>query len=103
MIGTLIHLLVCRVKFGTETTSSFTDLMHHLQSQLGSAMLNQYSSLAEIQNSLKLGGQPLFNSLVSILYSAPDQLGTGEDAIQFKHVKTSASSEVSPILTSRLR
>lgn len=94
MIGTFIHLLTCRVRFGSTDAVTLTGLLHYLQRQSGAAIINQYCSLASIQNSLQLGGRSLFNTLLSVVYSSQDQAGTSDDAVYFKNASTIASSEV---------
>lgn len=94
MIGTFIHLLTCRVRFGSTDAVTLTGLLHYLQRQSGAAIINQYCSVASIQNSLQLGGRSLFNTLLSVVYSSQDQAGTSDDAVYFKNASTIASSEV---------
>ncbi|KAK3328127.1 hypothetical protein B0T19DRAFT_461502 [Cercophora scortea] len=93
MVGTLIHLLICRIRFGH--SESFQDLLQTLQSELGPAMLHQYTSLSRIQNTLLLGGRPLFNTLMSIIYTPSIQEGEVLD-IDFDQIITSTTSEVRP-------
>jgi len=73
---------------------TLTGLLHYLQRQSGAAIINQYCSVASIQNSLQLGGRSLFNTLLSVVYSSQDQAGTSDDAVYFKNASTIASSEV---------
>ena len=58
MVGVLINLLVCRVKFDEPKTTK--SLLHSLQSEVPLALANQSSSLAEITHGLDLGGSALF-------------------------------------------
>ncbi|KAL6903105.1 amino acid adenylation [Trichoderma evansii] len=71
LIGPLINLLICRVRF--DQLETFEDLLFDLRDQLRHAMDNQYSSLAEIQHTIAPGHRQLFNTLVSMLYSEPEQ------------------------------
>ena len=48
MVGTLIYLLVCRVKFNKDD-ETLTGLLRNLQAYSGLALKNQYTSLADIQ------------------------------------------------------
>ncbi|UNI16433.1 NRPS [Purpureocillium takamizusanense] len=102
MIGTFIHLLTCRVQFGFTDAATLTGLLHAIQKQSGAAIANQYCSLASIQNSLQLGGRSLFNTLLSFVYSSPDQAGTSDDDIYFKVAETVASSEYDVTLLAEL-
>ncbi|TLD06703.1 uncharacterized protein PgNI_08007 [Pyricularia grisea] len=96
MIGSLIHLLVCRVRFEDEQNHSFIGLLQRLQGELGPALQNQYSSLAEIQNSLgdvAIGGS-FFNTLVSMIYSqTPLGQPNTESSIMLDKITTVATSE----------
>ena len=90
MVGTLIHLLVCRIKCdGSET---FSDLLQRLQRQLGPALQHQYTSLAKIQHSLSLE-QRLFNTVVSVIYPPALRLDKEPD-LELEHLANRAATEV---------
>lgn len=91
-VGCLIHMLVCRIDFGG--FANFSSLLRDLQSTLGRSFVNQHSSLAEIQNALGLDGLPLFNTLMSIDYTAVGETDS-ESAISFRQMVNYASTEVS--------
>lgn len=91
MIGPLINLLVCRITF--DKLATFKDLLLDLQSQLGSAMEHQHVSLAEIQHSVVPGQRQLFNTLVSMMYTNPEQPGTRAE-VGIRNLVNHAPTEV---------
>lgn len=93
MIGALIHMLICRVDFGGST--SFRDIIKRMQTELSHSLTNQHSSLADIQSSLELDGQPLFNTLMSIEYGPRRKDLTQQGDLSFKPLREFASTEVS--------
>lgn len=63
-IGAFINMLICRLHFqGTETVMA---MMEKVQDDFLANLPHQYTSLAEIQHSLPLGGKPLFNTSLSV-------------------------------------
>lgn len=91
MVGTLIHLLVCRVTFGDDTLS---DLLQNIQKRLGPNLENQYISIAEIQHSLSLGERKLFNSIISIIHAPPARAEDEQSAIEIKQHVNHTATEV---------
>jgi hypothetical protein len=72
IVGVLINLLVCRVRF--EPTQGVFSLLKKLQSELAMALDNQNTSLAKIQHGLDLGEKPLFDTLLSVMYWGADEV-----------------------------
>lgn len=93
MIGVLIHMLVCRIDFSG--SPSFKDIIKRMQAELSRGLTNQHSSLADIQSSLDLDGQTLFNTLISIEYGPRKKHLTQQGDLIFKTMREFASTEVS--------
>ena len=92
LIGPLINLLVCRIRFGGLKT--FEDLLLNLQNQVRHAMDNQYGSIADIQHSVAPGQRRLFNTIISMMYS-PDESEAGTK-LHAQVVDNRAPTEVRP-------
>lgn len=92
MIGVLIHMLVCRIDFGG--SPSFKDIIKRMQTELSHSLTNQHSSLADIQGSLELDGQSLFNTVISIQYAPRKKDPTQQGDVIFKTMREFISSEV---------
>jgi hypothetical protein len=71
IVGVLINLLICRVRF--EPTLDISMLLNRLQGELALALENQDTSLAKIQHGLQLGETPLFDTLLSVMYWGTDE------------------------------
>ncbi len=63
-VGAFINMLVCRVNFSQSST--LKDTFRKVQSDYLDSLPYQHCSLAKLQHDLGLGGEPLFNTAVSI-------------------------------------
>jgi non-ribosomal peptide synthetase component F len=63
-IGAFINMLICRLDI--QGTESVMDLLENVQDDFLANLSHQYTSLAEIQHALPLGGKPLFNTSLSV-------------------------------------
>ncbi|PYI23428.1 acetyl-CoA synthetase-like protein [Aspergillus violaceofuscus CBS 115571] len=71
-VGAFINMLVCRVRL--DQYPSVLEAAAGMQAEYFDALPHQHTSLAQIQNALKLSGMPLFNSIVSVQKEVTDQL-----------------------------
>jgi non-ribosomal peptide synthetase component F len=69
LVGTLINMLVCRVRF--EKSLQFRNIITTSQADYLASLSHQHASLAQIQHELGLYGQPLFNTSMTVLKEAP--------------------------------
>ncbi|KAJ5794579.1 nonribosomal peptide synthase [Penicillium paradoxum] len=67
-IGAFINMLICRLDI--QGTESVMDLLEKVQDDFLANLPHQYTSLAEIQHTLPLGGKPLFNTSLSVQRAA---------------------------------
>lgn len=65
LVGPLINMLVCRVNAPAATTG-VVQMIQQVQENYSAGLDHQHCSLAQIQHGLKLGGRPLFNTIMSI-------------------------------------
>lgn len=92
VVGVLINMLVCRMEFdGSNTTA---DLLQSIQTEFTRALAHQNCSLADIQSSLGLQGQPLFNSVLSIQYMKAATKSQQPPETSFNTVYEFGSTEV---------
>jgi amino acid adenylation domain-containing protein/non-ribosomal peptide synthase protein (TIGR01720 family) len=63
-IGAFINMLICRVTFSKDST--IKEMFQKVQNDYLQSLEYQYCSLAQVQHELGNGGQPLFNTAVSI-------------------------------------
>jgi amino acid adenylation domain-containing protein/non-ribosomal peptide synthase protein (TIGR01720 family) len=63
-IGPFINMLVCHLDLGSEVTA--LQAIEKMQSDFLSSLPHQHCSLAEVQHALNAGGQPMFNSALSL-------------------------------------
>jgi acyl carrier protein len=88
MIGCLVNLVICRIQFAE--LGSLAELLDRVQRDRGPGIVNQYVSLAALQNEVLQEGAVLFNTLLSVMQ---EQGSDTNDAIQV--VDEVASTEVS--------
>ncbi|KAF2842939.1 nonribosomal peptide synthase [Patellaria atrata CBS 101060] len=69
-VGPFINMLVCRVDMPSK--SSIVDVMSQVQKDYTDSIPHRYTSLAEVQHALKLGGTALFNTALSYRRLPPD-------------------------------
>lgn len=76
-IGPFINMLVRRLKMGS--ASRVREFLEQLQTEYLNILDHQHCSLAEVQNELRLSGQPLFNTAMSIqrMISSNQKNGSG--------------------------
>jgi aryl carrier-like protein len=91
MVGPLINLLVCRLRF--IKSSKVGEILNNVQQHLNSSMDNQYISLAEIQHAVAPGKRQIFNTLMSIMYSTWGQV-KDDGHVSVKPVRNLAPTEV---------
>ncbi|OJJ94691.1 hypothetical protein ASPACDRAFT_37457 [Aspergillus aculeatus ATCC 16872] len=80
-VGAFINMLVCRVRL--DQYPSVLEAVAGMQAEYFDALPHQHTSLAQIQNALKLSGMLLFNSIVSVQKEVTDQL-LGEWSLSFQ-------------------
>ena len=62
-VGAFITMLICRLNL--RDVPSLSELLDKVADDFTRSLPNQYCDLASIQHSLNLGGQPLFNTIMS--------------------------------------
>ena len=93
-VGAFLTILVCRLDLKGQTQIS--KILDTVQDDFTRSLPNQYCSLADIQHALKLGGRPLFNTIVSFHKNSLED-GVQSKEIQFTKVSEHDPTEVSPI------
>lgn len=91
-IGAFINMLVCRVKFSQQST--LKEVYQKVQQDYIESLEFQHTSLAQVQHDLT-GGQPLFNTAVSIQKGAASDDARDSDTISFDPVAAHDPGEVS--------
>jgi amino acid adenylation domain-containing protein/non-ribosomal peptide synthase protein (TIGR01720 family) len=91
-IGAFINMLICRVSFSKDST--IKELFQKVQNDYLQSLEYQYCSLAQVQHELGGGGQPLFNTAVSIQGEAASDRKEN-NMISFDPVAAHDPSEVS--------
>jgi len=91
-IGAFINMLVCRVKFSQQST--LKEVYQKVQQDYIESLEFQHTSLAQVQHDLT-GGQPLFNTAVSIQKGAASDDARDTDTISFDPVAAHDPGEVS--------
>jgi amino acid adenylation domain-containing protein/non-ribosomal peptide synthase protein (TIGR01720 family) len=81
-VGPFINMLVCRSNAGTET--SLLAMANAIQGSFADSLQHQHCSLAKIQQTLNLGGQPLFNTAMTFMPDSGAEGGRTPE-IAFKH------------------
>lgn len=91
-IGPFINMLVCRISLekGEEMVENVLRAAHE---DYASCLEHQVCSLVDIIRQLNLGGEKLFNSVMSVQRHLP--LGTSNSSIEFRSVYAEDPSEVS--------
>ncbi|OKL58374.1 hypothetical protein UA08_06365 [Talaromyces atroroseus] len=69
LVGTLINMLVCRMKF--ENSLPFRSMIATSQADYLASLYHQHASLAQIHHELGLYGQRLFNTSMTVLKEPP--------------------------------
>lgn len=87
-IGAFINMLVCRVDLD-ERSSALMNALESTRENFGNSLQHQHNSLAEIQHSLNLTGQQLFNTAVSF----QAQLQSHSSSVAFETVGGNGVSE----------
>lgn len=101
LVGPLINMLVCRLEI--TPAADLVKLVQKVQENYLASLENQHCSLAQIQHRLRLSGQPLFNTLMSIQKGVPSSTSLTLAAPQkspeiiFKSIDAHDPTEVSPI------
>lgn len=91
-VGPFINMLVCRIPLENEDDQIDT-ILKTAHSDYANCLSHQLCSLAEIQRSLGLGGDRMFNTVMSVQrLSVP---GTSESTVEFRPVHVEDPSEVS--------
>jgi len=94
-VGLFINMLVCRVKLANSRSTTVEDIIEKLQDDFLQNLPYQHCSLAEIQHSLDLAGQPLFNTCIS-LQRAVFENWSQPSNIDFQKIGGDDPAEVSP-------
>lgn len=101
LVGPLINMLVCRLEI--TPVADLVKLVQKVQENYLASLENQHCSLAQIQHRLRLSGQPLFNTLMSIQKGVPSSTSSTLAAPQkspeiiFKSIDAHDPTEVSSI------
>jgi amino acid adenylation domain-containing protein/non-ribosomal peptide synthase protein (TIGR01720 family) len=99
-VGPFINMLVCRMD--VVGSSLVGELVEHVQENYLASLDYQHCSLAQIQHGLKLSGQPLFNTLMSVqrLSKTPVLGNANADlpAISFQSIGSNDPTEVSDVI-----
>jgi len=82
-IGAFINMLVCRVKFSPQST--LKEVYQKVQNDYINQLEHQHSSLAQLQHDIT-GGDPLFNTAVSIQKGASSDEAEEKGTISFDPV-----------------
>lgn len=85
-VGAFINMLVCRVKFSS--TTSLEEVFRKANNDYLESLPHQHCSLARIQHELKLSGQALFNTAMSIQNPSAAENGSETPAFAFEPVDT---------------
>lgn len=90
-VGPFINMLICRMNINDRLKAS--EVLKKVQDDYGNSLEHQNVSLADIQHSLGLSGQPLFNTAVSVQRSS--SVRAKELAISFKNAGLHDPTEAS--------
>lgn len=89
--GLFINMLACRLNIGPGSTVA--SLVEQMQTDFIDSLPYQNCPLAEVQHALQLGGQPLFNTAISIQKQQYPQ-STTSTPLTFSHVDGKDPTEV---------
>ena len=99
-VGAFINMLVCRINM--VQTAALKHTIASVQDEFTSSLPHQHCSLAEIQHSLGLSGQALFNTLISFQTRQTGKADT-ESSIVFttvaEHDPTEVRSRIGSLVT----
>ena len=91
-VGPFINMLVCMIPLENEESQVET-ILKTAHADYANCLSHQLCSLAEIQRSLGLGGDRLFNTVMSVQRLSPP--GTSTSTVEFQPVHVEDPSEVS--------
>ncbi|KAI9745049.1 MAG: hypothetical protein M1818_001327 [Claussenomyces sp. TS43310] len=89
-VGPFINMLVCRMNMSPNDVVS--QLLLRAKDDFAGSLAHQHCSLAQIQHSLDLSGQPLFNTSMTVLRE-PYLLDNGEIGIRFNRIESTSPTE----------
>jgi hypothetical protein len=99
VVGPLINMLVCRLD--ASPLSRVVQLVQQVRKNYLASLEHQHCSLADIQHELKLSGQRLFNTIVSVQRGASASSSTSAPeeapAIRFANLGSHDPTEVSKL------
>jgi non-ribosomal peptide synthase protein (TIGR01720 family) len=95
-VGAFINMLVCSLDFESLKAAKGIDVLEELQEEYLTSLPHQHCSLAEIQHSLGIQGQSLFNTVLSFQRRSFDAVGSGE--VEFKYLISEDPSEVCQVI-----
>lgn len=92
MVGCLVNLLVCRIRF--DGLDTLAELLHHVQRDRAPGLVNQNVSMGVMQNAVLPNGPAFFNSLLSVMLESPDSSLVTTATPEMEQCTEFASTEV---------